>query len=161
MTNRPKAIGTTAETAVVRAARRLGFPHAERVVLHGSLDQGDVRLTPGLTAGVIVEVKGGNAARDASDAQVWAWLVETERERINASADVALLVTQRRGVGAANADRWWAHLRVGDLARLRDYPDAVELADDAPVRMTFASALAQLRAAGYGHPLTDLEDVTA
>lgn len=153
MTNRPKQIGTATETAVVRAARRLGFPHAERVVLHGSTDQGDVRLTPGLTAGVIVEVKGGNRARDASDAQVWAWLLETERERVNARADVALLVTQRRGVGAPNADRWWAHFRMGDLARLREYPVGFNLADDAPVRMTLASALAQLRAAGYGHPL--------
>jgi hypothetical protein len=159
MTNRPKNIGTSAETAVVRAARRLGFPHAERVVLHGTLDQGDVRLTPGLTAGVIVEVKGGNAARDASDAQVWAWLVETERERVNARADVALLVTQRRGVGAPNAERWWAHLRMGDLARLRDYPAGIHVADDAPVRMTFASALAQLRAAGYGHPLEPTQEI--
>lgn len=156
MTNRPKNIGTAAESAVVKAARRLGFPHAERVVLHGRDDEGDVRLTPGLTAGVVIEVKGGNAARDASDAQVWAWLLDTERERVNARADYALLVTQRRGVGAANAERWWAHARVGDLARLRGYPTSFELADDAPVRMTLASALAQLRAAGYGHPLEAL-----
>lgn len=153
--NRPKAIGTAAETAVVRAARRLGFPHAERVVLHGNLDQGDVRLTPGLTAGVVVEVKGGNAARDASDLQILAWLDETETERRNARADVAFLVTQRRGVGPARAEHWWAHLHVRQLLDLRGVTLPVVPADDAVVRMTLAGALAQLRASGYG----DLPDV--
>lgn len=151
--NKPKAIGTAAETAVVRAARRLGFPHAERVVLHGNLDQGDVRLTPGLTAGVVVEVKGGNAARDASDLQILSWLDETEAERVNARADVAFLVTQRRGVGPARAELWWAHMHVGRLLDLRGAIRTVIPADDAVVRMTLAAALAQLRASGYGEPL--------
>jgi hypothetical protein len=160
VTNRPKNIGTAAETAVVRAARTAGFPHAERVVLHGSLDQGDIRLTPGLTAGIIVEVKGGEAARRASDAQIAAWLDETETERTNSHADIAFLVTQRAGIGAPNAHRWWAHLRVGHLAHLRGYPADLNLADEAPVRMTLASALAQLRAAGYGEPLDDTPSST-
>lgn len=151
--NKPKAIGTAAESAVVKAARRLGFPHAERVVLHGNLDQGDVRLTPGLTAGVVVEVKGGNAARDASDLQILSWLDETETERINARADVAFLVTQRRGVGPARAELWWAHMHVGRLLVLRGAIRTVIPADDAVVRMTLAAALAQLRATGYGDPL--------
>lgn len=151
--NKPKAIGTAAETAVVRASRRLGFPHAERVVLHGNLDQGDVRLTPGLTAGVIVEVKGGNAARDASDLQILSWLDETETERTNAHADTAFLVTQRRGVGPARADQWWAHMHVRQLLDLRGVTLPVIPADDAVVRMTLAGALAQLRASGYGEPL--------
>jgi len=150
VTNRPKQIGTAAEPAVVRAARRLGFPHAERVVLHGNLDQGDVRLTPGLTAGVIVEVKGGNAARDASDLQILTWLDETETERGNARADVAFLVTQRRGVGPARAEHWWAHMHVGQLLNLRTLKEPHASADDAVVRMTLAAALAQLRASGYG-----------
>lgn len=155
--NKPKRIGTAAETAVVRAARRLGFPHAERVVLHGSLDQGDVRLTPGLTAGVVLEVKGGDKARDASDLQVLAWLDETETERRNAGADVALLITQRRGVGATRAELWWAHMHVGHLLSLRADAHAPAAADDAVVRMTLGAALAQLRAAGYGERLGDGE----
>ncbi|MFD2792565.1 hypothetical protein ACFS27_03290 [Promicromonospora vindobonensis] len=155
MTNKPKAIGTAAESAVVKAARRLGFPHAERVVLHGNLDQGDVRLTPGLTAGVVLEVKGGNAARDASDLQILSWLDETETERRNAHADVAILVTQRRGVGPARAEQWWAHMHVRQLLDLRALHVSPATADDAVVRMTLAAALAQLRACGYGVPLTE------
>jgi len=159
MTNRPKAIGTAAESAVVAAARRLGFPMAERIVLHGNLDQGDVRLTPGLTAGVIVEVKGGTAARTASDTQILEWLLEAEKERANAGAAHALLVTQRAGYGPARAEHWWAHWRVGDLLLIREAitPDLYgrdhEYANDAPVRLTLAAALAQLRAGGYGEPL--------
>ena len=38
MTNRPKAIGTAAETAVVRYLAAHGFPAAERRALHGARD---------------------------------------------------------------------------------------------------------------------------
>jgi hypothetical protein len=158
VTNRPKNIGTAAETAVVRAARRLGFPHAERVVLHGSTDMGDVRLTPGLTAGVIVEVKGGHAAEVASDMQVLVWLAETETERVNANADVALLVTKRKGHGPARANTWWAHLTIQAVAALTTGHLAWSHdLNDLPVRMRLDTALVLLRAAGYGQSLDDLD----
>lgn len=151
MTNRSKAVGTSAESAVVRAARAHGFPHAERVVLHGNLDQGDVRLTPGLTAGCIVEVKGGQAAKTASDGQIEKWLAETERERVNAGADVAILVTARAGIGAPNAHRWWAHWRLSSLVWLQERHVYIPTAlTDAPVRLTLAHSLTLLRHAGYG-----------
>ena len=41
MTNRPKAIGTAAETAVVRYLAAHGFPAAERRALHGATDLGE------------------------------------------------------------------------------------------------------------------------
>ena len=154
MVNRPKQIGTAGESAVVKAARTRGFPHAERVVLHGASDKGDIRLTPGLTAGVIVEVKAGEAARRASDQQVAKWLLETETERVNAGADVALLVTARPGIGLPNAHRWWAHMTVATFLQALGATGAVTPpAPDAPIRMTFDSALALLRASGYGQPL--------
>jgi hypothetical protein len=153
VTNRPKAIGTQAETAVVHAARRHGFPGAERRALRGRHDVGDVLLCPG----VILEVKGGQAARTASDALVSAWLTETERERVNAGAAVAVLVTVRPGVGPVNADRWTAHLRVGHLAQLRGWP-ACEPVDATPVRLALGDALAILRAGGYGDPLSDADE---
>lgn len=137
---RPKDIGTAAETAVVRFLRTAGFPHAERRALHGAVDLGDITGTPG----VCWEVKGGDAARRASDGRVAAWLGETERERAAAAADVGVLVMQRAGVGPGNAGRWWA---VAPFFRLMPGSswDATW-----PVRMHLADMAAVLVAAGYG-----------
>jgi hypothetical protein len=148
---RPRDIGTAAETAVVRVARAHGFRYADRYALHGAHDQGDVVLCEG----VIVEVKGGEAARDASDAQIEAWLDQTEKERINARADVALLVVQRRGVGIARAQSWAAWWRLGWLARLAGQVESFAPGPHVAVRCTLADALTILRAAGYGRPLDD------
>jgi len=147
MTNRPKNIGTAAETAVVRAARAHGFGLADRLTLTGALDRGDIGLCPG----VIVEVKGGQAAKTASDGQIEKWLAETERERINAGADVAILVTARAGIGSPNAHRWWAHWRLSNLVWLQERHVYIPTAlTDAPVRLTLAHSLTLLRHAGYG-----------
>lgn len=101
---RPKDIGTAAESAVVKALRAHGFPHAERRALAGAYDLGDITGTPGL----VWEVKGGQAAKTASDGQVEKWLTETENERRNANADKGVLILARAGIGATNAHRWWA-----------------------------------------------------
>lgn len=151
MTNRPKNIGTAAETAVVRAARAHGFGLADRLTLTGALDRGDIGLCPG----VVVEVKGGQAAKTASDAQIDKWLAETERERVNAGADVAILVTARAGIGAPNAHRWWAHMTTPTLfdltgGRRRNWGNRHP---EANIRMTLIEALAFIRHAGYGDPL--------
>jgi hypothetical protein len=147
MVNRPKAIGTAAETAVVRALRVHGFPHAERRALTGSQDQGDITGCPG----VVWEVKGGQAARDASDHQIAVWLAETEVERINANATVGVLVVQRAGVGPANAHRWWAVMRLDNWVAGRG--------TDAPMRLLLADACELLRWAGYGEPLPNASAV--
>lgn len=151
MTNRPKNIGTACETAVVRAARAHGFGLADRLTLTGALDRGDIGLCPG----VILEVKGGQAAKTASDGQIEKWLAKTERERVNAGADIAILVTARTGIGAPNAHRWWAHWRLGDLYRAtRSSPFFPASLDRTPVRMTLIDALNVIRSASYGEPLT-------
>lgn len=104
MSARPRDIGTAAETAVVRCLRTAGFPHAERRALRGVLDAGDVTGTPG----VAWEVKGGAAARTASDGQLVAWLAETERERLTAGADgSSCCLTSRRGRSASKASVTW------------------------------------------------------
>lgn len=161
MTNRPKAIGTAAETALVRYAQTNGFPGAERLALKGNLDEGDATLCPG--AGV--ESKAGKAAESASDAQVAAWLAEAEVERQNRRADVMVLVLKRKGKGAANAGQWWAYLPSWAFVMLSapkawryvlDLQDRVDLINDGPaVRITYAEALTLLRRAGYGDPLTE------
>lgn len=144
---RPRDIGTRAETAVARAARGRGFPTADRIALHGVRDIGDVRLSPD----VVVEVKGGEAARHASDLDVLRWLDQTARERDNAHAAVAFLVVQRGGVGAANAARWWTYWRLGWIADL-SYSQTFA-ARHVVVRMTLGDALDLVRAAGYGEPI--------
>lgn len=184
MVNRPKAIGTAAETAVVRAARQLGFPQADRLTLTGNKDRGDVGLCPG----VIIEVKGGEHARAATDLDIDRWLDETERERRHAFADVALLVVQRRGIGTPNAHRWWAWWRLGQLKQLRSpeprcracgctdaqaCPGGCAWRDSEPgppcctscdprdpehlipVQMQLGHALHVIRAAGYGQALAE------
>src|SRR5690606_36637180 len=92
---RPRDIGTAAETAVVRYLRDHGFPHAERRTLRGSQDAGDITGIPG----VCWSVKGGQAAKDASDGLVEDWLSELERQRSRAKASYGVLVLQRRGYG--------------------------------------------------------------
>lgn len=150
--NKPKAIGTRAESAVVAFLRANGWPSAERRALRGTQDAGDITGIPGLC----IEVKGGDAARNASDNQIEVWLAEAERERKAANADVGMLILQRRGIGPANAGRWWAILPLCDVLDA-----AVTAVDgqgvwrtyDTPVRMLLADAVQLLRAAGYGQPL--------
>lgn len=142
---RPRDIGTHAETAVVRTARTRGFPNADRYALHGAADVGDIHLCPRL----IVEVKGGETARQASDALIHTWLDQTAHERDNAGAMFGFLVVQRRGVGAPNAARWWSWWRLAWLAQLHG---TIALVPYAPVRLTLGDSLAMLRAAGWGEP---------
>jgi len=146
--NRPRAIGTYAETAVTRVARLRGFPYADRYALHGSRDTGDVGLCPG----VVIEVKGGHQAHRASDLDIQNWLDETARERDHANAAVAFLVVQREHVGAPNAARWWAYWRLGWVSDL-SYIQAFGYARHVVVRTTLGDSLDMLRAAGYGDPI--------
>lgn len=158
--NRPRAIGTKAESAVCAYLVATGWPQAERRTLKGALDQGDVTGCPGL----VIEVKGGDAARGASDGLIADWMAETEAERVNAGADVGVLVVQRKGVGAANAGRWWAYLTSQQLAGLM-YPDAPSRGYDdwpsAPVRLLLADVVLILRWAGYGQPLPAAAEVAS
>jgi len=150
---RPKDIGTAAETAVVRALRTLGFPHAERRALAGAYDLGDITGCPGL----VWEVKGGDAAKNASDGLIADWLAETEQERVNAGAGVGVLVIQRRGIGAGNAHRWWAIVRAKACISSADHAAI----PDFPVRMLLADVCLLLRRAGYGQPLDEPQAVAS
>ena len=85
--NRSKAKGTSAETAVVRFLRTIGFVQAERRTLNGILDRGDITGIPG----VVIEVK--NCARQ----ELAAWVAEAERERDNDRASLGVVWHKRRG----------------------------------------------------------------
>jgi hypothetical protein len=134
---RPKDIGTEGETHTVNLAKLNGFPFADRRVLKGSNDQGDVLFSPGF----IAEVKAGDKARNASDQQITRWLEETERERVNANADLAVLVVAR---WRKPTDRWWA---VATSDRLEIPGPVVQ------VRMYLGDFLTYARHLGYGTPL--------
>lgn len=147
MVNRPRNIGTHAETAVARVLQSGGWPHAERRALRGTHDCGDITGTPG----ICWEVKGGEAARNASDGQIVLWLADTERERVNARANFGVLVVQRRGVGAGNAGRWWAVMRAHEVARL--IHGIHDVKPNPVVRLHLTDVMELLRSAGYGEPL--------
>jgi hypothetical protein len=146
MVNRSGVIGTKTETAVVKVLQANGFPHAERRRLRGRHDPGDITGTPGIAW----SVKGGEAARKASDALIAEWLDRAEDMRRNTDSDHAVLVVARKGIGYDNASQWWAILRTGSLlgAVLWDVPARVYLVD----------ACRLLRADGYGDPLSGVTD---
>lgn len=109
--NRPKRIGTAAETAVVDAALRHGIP-AMRVAQRGSLDMGDVWLLGGR---IVLEVKAH--ARRPGDQQLDDWFAESQDEAARVDqCDVGALVVKRPGFGAARAERWDCHLTGVDYA---------------------------------------------
>lgn len=110
---RPKDIGTAAETAVTKVLKAF-WSTADRSVLRGSADQGDIHGT-----GVFIwEIKGGAAAKNASENQIRAWLMEAKREAAHANVPFGILVTQRGGFGLPRAGEWWAWLTVSDYSRL-------------------------------------------
>lgn len=163
MTNKPKAIGTAAETAVVRYLVAHGFGSAERSALHGGEDQGDITGTPG----ICWEVKGGHAAEGASDLLIADWLAETETERRHRGADVAVLVRKRKGKGAASAAGWWAHLPgwaylylawCGHLGSAVSFHAVRAVYVNAPaVTLRLDEATRLLRRAGYGDPMPSVK----
>lgn len=156
--NPSKEKGTKAESAVVQAAHTAGFMAAERLALAGAHDMGDVRLC----GGVVIEVKAGKAAEQASAQLIEDWLQETEKERVNANADFGLLVTKRKGKGLDNAHLWDARMYFRDFVAListsrgvrashkpEEFFDGVMNA--APVHMALCDFLTLFKHAGYPH----------
>ena len=153
--NKSGEIGAKTESAVVRYLQANGWPTAERRRLKGAHDEGDITGCPGL----VFEIKGGKAARTASDALIGDWLDETETERQNAAADVGILVIHRPGIGLANAGRWWAVMRFVAVHCLHTgnddhvQPETWDVVDAMPLWMTLADAVRLLRReGGYGTP---------
>jgi hypothetical protein len=145
--NRPRNIGTAAESAVKQVLLPY-WPTADRSPLRGSHDQGDIRGTGCL----IWEVKAGATAKGVSSTGetapglVTGWLRQAEVERENAGARFGILVTTRRGVGAKNADRWWAWLSVAAFA---DIMGAAGHRNSAPVRLELGALLGLLADQGF------------
>lgn len=142
MTRRPKDIGTELESWVAdHAERHWAFPDAKRPGQRGSKDEGDIWLN----RYAMLECKAGDAAMDASDAQIVAWLEETERERVNAGARFGALVVKRRHFGRTKIGLMptWLWANVDPLGSVelgcRTSPDGNYLT--IPIRTTLDSAL--------------------
>lgn len=149
---RSKDIGTDDCRAVARAFGRCGFGNAEQRNQHGAVDLGDVVGMLGL----MVEVKGGKAGRTASDGQVRRWMTdEVNPQTVNAGADYGFLVTPRAGIGPANAESWWCHFWLVDLAHLSTGRLAHGVTHTIIARILLSDAAVILRAAGYGDPLEE------
>lgn len=148
--NKSGELGTVAEGGVARYLAANGFPHAERRRLRGKRDAGDIVGCIGL----VVEVKGGNAAKYATDLVVQRWLAETEIERMNAGADLGVLVLQRKGVAPHDAGRWWAVVPTGTLALVRVPPGCLLEGSVSPggepCRLLLQDLVHLLRCSGYG-----------
>lgn len=126
--SKSRAVGTQAETAVVRYLQNW-WPAAERRALSGNKDRGDVAGMPG----VVIEVKA------AKKLELAAWRRETEVERVNAGATYGLLVVKRP---YKPVERWDTYMPSAQLPGF--------LSDGMPswVRADLCLAVALLRAEG-------------
>lgn len=105
--SKAKALGTAVETAAVRWFQDNGFKQAERIVLHGAADRGDLRLQ--ILPTIIAECK-----RAQRGVQLTPWMRELAVEITNANAELGLLVAKQRGAGDRRVNRWvtamwWKH----------------------------------------------------
>lgn len=105
--SKAKQKGTLAETAVAEYLKQT-FPAVERRALSGVNDKGDVAGVPFS----VVEVKNQRSYK------IHEWMKETEAERINAEADIGILVIKPNGVGVANVSQWWAVVSLETITRL-------------------------------------------
>ena len=83
-----KAKGTAFERQIADYLKTY-FQYADRAPLHGNTDKGDIAGTPGL----VWELK------NCKKIELSKWLAEAETERLNAQADLGIVVAKRRGHG--------------------------------------------------------------
>lgn len=107
--SRSRDKGTLAETGLTGYLQQNGWPYAERRVLAGAFDKGDITGTPGLAW----EVKYANAGLRMAE-----WVQETIAERTNAQATHGILVIKPAGYGLKSVGDWFAVMVQWDFAAL-------------------------------------------
>jgi Holliday junction resolvase len=135
MSTKSKARGTDTETRVVRYLIEQGFHKAERRVLKGKDDEGDVTGIEG----VCIEVKGDRSNK------VSAWKAETVKEAQNAKVGTYLLVVR---VDYKPVERWEAHVP-WNLLGSADMELGGAMEDWQWVRMDLRLAVEHLKAQGF------------
>lgn len=101
--SKERAKGTSFETFVVNYLKQF-YPQAERRTLHGIYDKGDIT---GTDSRLVWECKNQKTLNFST------WLHEAETERVNADAELGIVVSKRKGYGDP-ADQY-AILRLQDL----------------------------------------------
>ena len=101
-----KSKGTAFETLIVDYLKQF-YPNCERRALQGALDKGDIT---GVDRRLVFECKSHNTLNFSG------WLKEAETERVNADAEVGVVVAKRRGYG--KAEDQYIVLTVKDFVRL-------------------------------------------
>ena len=104
--SKERAKGTSFETFVVNFLKQF-YPFAERRTLHGIYDKGDIT---GTDPRLVWECKNQKILNFST------WLHEAETERVNAGAELGIVVAKRRGYG--NPSDQYAVLRLEDLLTL-------------------------------------------
>jgi hypothetical protein len=105
--SKSKQKGTLAETAVADYLKQT-FSAVERRTLSGAYDKGDIAGVPNC----VIEVKNQRSYK------IHEWMKETETERVNAAANLGVLVIKPNGVGVSNVDKWWAVVSLETITRL-------------------------------------------
>lgn len=128
--SKAKAIGTAAETAVVKYLRDVhGLDDVTRVVLHGKDDEGDIHVGPVDNPDMIIEVK--SRKNECTYKEVEGFIEELEVEAIHTWGEYwrtesqvrkAFLVIKRPGKGKPE-DWWlcWVDNHIIVRCRLGDY----------------------------------------
>lgn len=131
--------GTRAETAVVRLARELDFPYAERRALTGGKDRGDITGIPG----VVIQVK------DVEKQSVGKWQLDTLEQAANDGSLTCVLVVKRK---FKNVRVWDAYIPMYQLLYEDDsmrFAFSGEWKDLEWARMDLATAFKFLKQASY------------
>lgn len=105
MTNRPKQIGTSFESLLVKGLTDSGYD-AERQVLHGNKDEGDIRVRQGRGQDFNIEAKCVKAT------SLGTWVDESRVEAEHAGRP-CIVVHKRRGKGQAMDQ--FVTMRLGDF----------------------------------------------
>lgn len=130
--------GTRAESAVVRLAREMYWPYAERRALTGGKDRGDITGIPGL----VIQVK------DVERKSVGAWQLATLEQLANDNASTCILVVK---TFRKNVRQWDTYIPISHF--LYEDPEKAQYFqawDVQPwVRMDLEVAFEWLKKAGY------------
>lgn len=109
MVNKPKNLGTSAESMVRDYARTLYWPYARRMELNGKNDIGDINLHPK----IMVEVKYASGRLN-----IGPWMRETDVQQMRKGADYGVLVIKPPGIGAKNVGKFLVCMRAGLMMKL-------------------------------------------